>query len=330
MHAGEDEPALPGSRPLTLTLAASAWRAHQRHPLFFVAVTREGAVRSGGADGNIMQHRINVIASERHNLLCDAGMRGGAVQCGGADGSTLQQGTTPDASQRGDCGSRATVRGHQAELHSVQTHGAETGKATGLAQAAAASGGISTGLPQRPQQPASPVSAAAITGPVEVACGSPNPDPAPGVYRAAALNDLPGPRVSGSADSSLQVFTGTPSPNHDPCCGMGAAANGLPGLLASKPAGSFGRVACGTSNPDRYPGGCMGAAADGLPGPAAGNPAGSPGRLAFTQLRRRQRRKVLDWDMVARKPRASQGLQARMPVNTPGMLRCTLMMAQPC
>ena len=172
MLAGEGGPALPGSRPLTLTLAASAWRAHQRHSLFFVAIRREGAVRSGGADGNILQHRVTAYAPQRQRFPSDAG---------GADGSVLQNCGTPDAVQRSEGGSRATVQGCQAGMHLVQT----------------------------------------------------------------------------------------------------PEAHGLPGTPASDPAGSSGRV-------------------------------------AFMQLRRRQRRKVLDWDAAARKPRASQGLQARMPLRMLG------------
>lgn len=72
-HAGGCGPAQPRSRPWTLTLAASAWRAHQRHPLFFVAVSGEGAVRSGGADGSILQHRITADdASQRQQPTSDA------------------------------------------------------------------------------------------------------------------------------------------------------------------------------------------------------------------------------------------------------------------
>ena len=172
MHAGECGPALSCSKPRTLTLAASAWRAHQRHPLFFVAVTGGGAVRSGGADGNILQHRI----------------------------------TADDA----------------------------------------------------PQQQ-------------QLTCG-------------AAVHDA---------------------------CGVDAAAAGLPGLsAASTPALSPQQGPCG---PCQNPGGCMGAAAGGLPGRTASEPSEAPGRVAFTQLRRRQRCKALDWDAAAHKPRASKGLQARAP-----------------
>ena len=172
MHAGEHGPALPRSRPRTLTLAASAWRAHQRHPLFFVAVTGEGAMRSGGADGNILQHRI----------------------------------TMDDTSQQQPCMSDEATRD---------------------------------------------------------------------------------------------------------ACGTDAAADGLPGLsMASNPAVSPKQVPCGTR---QDPGGSMGAAAGRLPGPTASEPAEEPGRVAFTQLRRRQRCKALDWDAAARKPRASQGLQACAP-----------------
>jgi len=54
------------ARPtLTLVLVASAWRAHQRQPLCFVAVTAEGAVRSGGADGRILQHRVTAAGAVR-------------------------------------------------------------------------------------------------------------------------------------------------------------------------------------------------------------------------------------------------------------------------
>lgn len=170
-HAGGCGLELPRSRPCTLTLAASAWRAHQRHPLFFVTATGEGAVRSGGADGSILQHRIT------------------------ADHASQWQQLTDDA----------------------------------------------------------------------------------------AMHDA---------------------------CSVDAAADGLPGLSAgSNPALSP------KQGPRQDPGGCTGAAARGLPGPTASEPAEKPGRMAFTQLRRRQRCKPLDWDAAARKPRASQGLQARAPAH---------------
>ena len=87
MHAGECGPAHPRSKPLTLTLAASAWRAHQRRPLFFVTVSGEGAVRSGGADGNILQHRITADnASQQQQLKCDAAMNDACGMDAAADG----------------------------------------------------------------------------------------------------------------------------------------------------------------------------------------------------------------------------------------------------